>query len=258
MPNVTHYETYAALADVYAAAGFASYSETLVPRLLQLAFLEDWVGRVVLDLGCGSGEADCWLAEQGGYRIIAIDTSAEMIRVAQKLAASRNLTVEWVRADMRAFKPSTSVDLALCIGGTLNMLPTLQDLETTFRQVNIALDAGKLFVFDLHTLRGLAESDGVDQIVADDGEKVMVVTRSRFNYETLSVTTIYHIMTHNGVEWRRSDETHVQRGFPLQAIQRALVKTGFKVIKIVNTELQSADPDADDPIIFVAQKVQAP
>ncbi len=256
MSNLTPYEPYAALADVYSTAGFAQYAEALAPQIMQLAFDQDWMGRAILDLGCGTGEIAIWMAG-AGYRVLALDSSQAMLQVAMARAAPMGLSIDWIQGDMRAFKLDTAVDLAICVGGTLNLLPTLNDLESTFRQVSNALEAGKLFFFDLRTIRGLAAAGG-DRLVFDNGETAMIITRGTFSYETLSLTTLYHILTHNGLEWRRAEETHLQRGFPVQAIHKLLSKTGFKLLRTMNTALETADPAESDQLLFLAQKQDAP
>ena len=258
MSNVTQCDPYAALADVYTIAGFSRYSLQMTPRLLELAFSQEWVGRTVLDLGCGIGEADGWLAEHS-YRVIAVDTSAPMLAVGKAQIADGNLGIEWEHADMRTYKPPVKVDLALCIGSTLNLLPTLQDMESTFRQVSAALDSDKLFMFDLRTIHGLigavqAETGSTDRLLFDNGENAFIVSRAQFSYETLSLTTTYQIMMHNGIEWRRAQETHIERGYPVQAITRLLTKTGFRLLKVLDTTLETAEPNTADHLVFLAQK----
>ncbi len=253
MPNVTPYEPYAALASVYASAGFANYGATMAPRLLDLAFAQDWVGRSVIDLGSGSGEVACWLAGHG-YRVIAVDQSAGMMAVAQALAAKSNLIIEWLPVDIRSFAPDSRADLIFCIGSTLNLLTTLGDLESVFKAVSAALDPDKLFIFDLRTIHGLAAAGAGDRI-AFDGENALLVTSSSFNYETLSLTTHYDIVRYDGSGWRRGQEMHLARGFPVQAVVRALGKYGFRLLKTLNTALEPADPNISDQLIFIAQKV---
>lgn len=253
MPNTTQSEPFSALAEVYTVAGFARYGEMLMPRLMDLVFSQDWVGRSILDLGCGTGEIACQLAADG-YRVFALDSSPTMLRLAQAHAQPMGLSIDWVQADMRRFTIEAAADLAFCVGGTLNLLPTLADLETTFRQVYAALDAGKLFIFDLRTVRGLAASGGRDAIIFDDGENVMVVARTQFSYEILSLTTTYHILTAGGGEWRRATETHLERGYPYEAIRRTLLKTGFRLLKTLNLSLEQAEPSESDQLLFLAQR----
>jgi 2-polyprenyl-3-methyl-5-hydroxy-6-metoxy-1,4-benzoquinol methylase len=45
-----------------------------------------------LDLGCGTGHAAHWLAEEKGFDVVAIDGAADMIRVAQEKRAHPHVT----------------------------------------------------------------------------------------------------------------------------------------------------------------------
>jgi len=251
-------EPYRALAAVYNNAHLSAYSLEIMPRLLEMAFLEDWLGRIVLELGCGTGEVACWLTESS-YRVIAVDNSSAMIGVGKTYATTQGLDVEWMLTDMRRFKPEMRIDLAVSLGGTLNLLPTLQDLETVIQMVFDSLDAGKFFIFDLDTLRGLiAQGDGTE-VLFDDKASTLITTHSTVNYETLTRTVHYRITTAvdpnaSGSSWRRVDEVHIQRGFPVSAVVRILTRVGFRVVKTLDTKLNSVDPNNVGRIILMVQK----
>lgn len=57
-----------------------------------------------LDLACGAGRNAVWLAEQG-WRVTAVDFSDTALANAHGLAAERDVEVEWVQADLRAYVP---------------------------------------------------------------------------------------------------------------------------------------------------------
>jgi SAM-dependent methyltransferase len=252
MPPLTLYEPYSALASVYQPTGLAAYAVGIAPRLLNLIFAYEWVGSAALELGCGTGEFACYLCEHG-LRTFAVDSSVEMLNQARAYAQPKGLVVEWEHADIRAYRPITKMDLITCIGGTLNYLPTLADLEATFRTVATFLEKNKFFVFDLITIRGLSEQLG-DQVIFDNGETITAVTRSSFSYETLTRTVVYQLWTHNGMEWRRAEEKHTLRGYPVQAIQKLLAKYQLKLLRTMNTALDPADPSDVERVVFLAQR----
>jgi hypothetical protein len=108
-------------------------------------------------------------------------------------------------------------------------------------------------VFDLITIRGLSEQLG-DQVIFDNGETITAVTRSSFSYETLTRTVVYQLWTHNGMEWRRAEEKHTLRGYPVQAIQKLLAKYQLKLLRTMNTALDPADPSDVERVVFLAQR----
>ncbi len=54
----------------------------------------------VLDVGCGAGRAAVWLAARG-YRVTGVDWQPEALALAQRLAASRCVSLRVVEADIR-------------------------------------------------------------------------------------------------------------------------------------------------------------
>ena len=114
MATSNRVEPYHALADVYQRAGFGKYSQALIPALYDTLFDMDWTGRTVLDLAAGTGEVAYWLAQRG-LRVTAIDSSPAMVRRAKTTANNLNLSVEFSVADMRAFHPAMTYDLAISL-----------------------------------------------------------------------------------------------------------------------------------------------
>jgi ubiquinone/menaquinone biosynthesis C-methylase UbiE len=57
-----------------------------------------------LDLACGAGRHAVWLAERG-WQVTAVDFSETALAEARRLAAARNVAVEWIAADVLAWEP---------------------------------------------------------------------------------------------------------------------------------------------------------
>jgi SAM-dependent methyltransferase len=249
---------YAALAAVYDRAGMADFAAQVTPRYLTYVQSLDWAGRRVLELGCGTGTGALWLA-QNGYRVLGIDNNPHMLAQAHARRADPSFDApEFEQADMRQFdSPVGPVDLVMAVNGVLNALTSLRELEQTFASVNRALDSGHFFVFDVHTIRGLAENAGDTGPVTFDNQDDLVITAQRsFNFETLSTTRQYTIWQRAGEVWRRQDELHTERGYPVQGIVAMLDRTGFDVLATLTETLESFDAAASMPdrAVIVAQK----
>jgi 2-polyprenyl-3-methyl-5-hydroxy-6-metoxy-1,4-benzoquinol methylase len=91
-------------------------------------------GMHVLEVGCGSGNMACWVAEQIGSAgtVVAIDNSAEQIELAQTQARSRGLTnVEFSVADAYSPRlPENSFDFAYCRLVLMHLTNPLDALRT--------------------------------------------------------------------------------------------------------------------------------
>ncbi|MBI4557151.1 MAG: class I SAM-dependent methyltransferase [Candidatus Hydrogenedentes bacterium] len=73
-------------AEAYAAADFAEVNEAFVARLLELA--GDRADAVALDLGTGPGDMPIRIVRQRpGWRIVAVDASFAMLRLARRAIA---------------------------------------------------------------------------------------------------------------------------------------------------------------------------
>lgn len=95
-------------------------SERFRPALDLLARLEDLTPRRIVDLGCGTGELTCLLAERfPEAQVLGIDSSAEMLARARQQPHPR---VTWLHADAATWQPAQPIDL-LFSNACLQWLP---------------------------------------------------------------------------------------------------------------------------------------
>ncbi|MBN1680825.1 MAG: methyltransferase domain-containing protein [Anaerolineae bacterium] len=257
---------YAALAEVYDQAGYADLAMDIAPRYIAYAQQTDWAGRRVLDVGCGTGQTTLWLSQER-YRVIGVDNNPHMLAQARvNLNARQDELVhyppDFQQMDIRELTSSMgAVDLVLAAGGVLNAIQNLRELETAFACVHNVLDDGRLFIFDIRTIRGLADVSGgtasVHDVVHYDNEDDLVITvRDSFSFETLSCTRRYIIWRRYNTGWQRQDEIHVERGYPTQAIIAMLERTGFRVAAMLDPDMQPFDVQHDPygRVVFLAEK----
>ena len=90
------------------------------PALDLMARLPDLAARRIVDLGCGTGELTCLLAQRFAQaRVLGVDRSAEMLERARQQAQPR---LAWLQADAATWDPEQPVDL-LFSNACLQWLP---------------------------------------------------------------------------------------------------------------------------------------
>lgn len=83
------------------------------PSSVVTAELEHVPAGTALDLGCGAGRHAVWLAERG-WRVAAVDFSAEALRQSREEASDHGIEIDWVEGDLRGYSPpAAAFDLVL-------------------------------------------------------------------------------------------------------------------------------------------------
>jgi SAM-dependent methyltransferase len=255
MPAINRVDPFTALGDVYNQAGLANYTLNLAPRLLDLAFELEWTGRSLYDMACGTGQFIEWFAEKS-FRVLGVDSSLQMIQAAQNIARAKGSAAEFVSADYRHYTPNSPFELVTCLGGALNYNPTLRDLESAFRQASAVLPSGKLFIFDIYTILGLAQFNGQTRIVFNNNTDLTIIAQDNFNYETLLLNRDYMILRYReGAGWQRSEEAHILRGYPIQAVINLLSKYELSLVRVMTSALNLLEEGQQvERVLMVARK----
>lgn len=103
-------------------------------------------GDNLLDVACGTGREDFYLKEH--FSVTGIDVHEGVLALAQK----RNPDIHYIRADMREFTLTTTVDVITCFDA-LNYLPTLTDLKKTLKTFYNHLNTGGVLIFYIDSLK---------------------------------------------------------------------------------------------------------
>lgn len=103
--------------------------------------------RVIVDLACGTGNTAIPWAAARGRRVIGVDASEAMLRVARR----KSSRVLWVRQDLTRLRLDVVADAATCHFDALNHVLEAADLQRVFDRVGETLRPGGLFLFDLNT-----------------------------------------------------------------------------------------------------------
>lgn len=178
----------------------------------QAEFLSDLVvpapGGTAVDLGCGPGPQSLALARLGYTRVLAVDTSAELLAELAG-AADGDPAIEPVRADIRTALPRLvapgAVDLIVCMGDTLPHLPALDDVPALLADVATALVGGGRLVI---TYRDLSRPlTGTDRFLLVRGDEDRVLS-CFLEYDGDAVHVHDVLTTREGGTWSQQVSTY--------------------------------------------------
>ena len=90
----------------------------------------------VLDVACGTGRHSLDIASNG-HSVTGFDSSETMIQFAKGLALERQVPVEFLVADMMDINhvAKSEFDLVFCLGNSLALLPSYEDLEHVLEMI---------------------------------------------------------------------------------------------------------------------------
>lgn len=246
---------YAVLAPIYTAVGMDRFAESMTPRLIDVAQRLDWLGRRILDLGCGTGASLEWLTRRN-YVAVGIDQSPQMLEWCRQRLEAEELHHDLRTGDVRQLSADVGqVDMVLALD-VVNELSSLRDLEALFSGVYSVLNPEKLFVFDLHTIQGLHQQSLTgDQILYNQGD-LTVITSSSYDFEHQISERRYLVFHRQADDWQRSEGARILRGYPAQAVAALLQRCGFETMKMMTPAFDDYEPglSSADRILVMARK----
>jgi ubiquinone/menaquinone biosynthesis C-methylase UbiE len=118
---------------------------THIERYTLLRLVGDIAGKSVIDLACGEGHYTRVLRQQGAGRIVGVDLSRSMIRLAEDEEARQPLGIEYRVGDVQTLQVHEEFELAFA-AYLLNYAQTAEELTQMCRAVARALEPGGRFV----------------------------------------------------------------------------------------------------------------
>ncbi len=226
---VLSYDQFAAIYNEWLAEDFCARALLAVRELL-LSVIP--LRARILDVCCGSGQMARALVSCG-YRVTGLDSSPEMIRLAQDNVPQADFLV----VDARDFRFNQQFDAAISTFNSLAHLESTEDLYRVFRSVRQALPPGAPFLFDV-SMENAYAAKWRGSFSKVTPEKACIV---RPVYDRSSRVATNHITLFQFAdgEWTRSDFSITQRCHAKSDVCSSLRRAGFDHV---------TDPDAESDL----------
>ena len=156
-----------------------------------------------VDLGAGPGFQAIALARMGAEKVIAVDTSAELLGELEHHA--KGLPVSTHNIDLMTFDSILDVepDTIVCMGDTLTHLRSIDDVRGLFRKVADVLSPNGRLVLSWRDLS--APPEGLDRFIPlrQDDERIMTCFLEDQG-ATVQVHDLVYVQNQNGWQLQKS------------------------------------------------------
>ncbi len=226
-------EAYTSFAEVYDLfmddIPYGEWAEYLAGLLREYG-VEDGL---VLDLGCGTGTMTELLAEKG-YDMIGIDCSEEMLEMAMEKRERSGHDILYLCQDMREFELYGTVRAIVSVCDSMNYVLEERELLDIFTAAaRCYLDYGGLFIFDLNTEYKYRELLG-EQTIAENRDEGSFIWENQYDRDTRinEYALTLFIRQDEGALYRKYEEEHYQRAYPLDTIKKLVEQSGLELLHI--------------------------
>ncbi len=217
------------------------YSETIAKKTINFAKNQGLKISTVLDICCGSGN---FLHEMqlNGKRCTGTEILDSYIDYnKQKFPEMKFIKTE----SMLDFEGLETYDLISCNHDVVNMLPTLEDWGSFFKQVYAHLNNGGIFIFDYYTKRRL---QGWNEVTYDENEKLDYIKNIFSDGQTkTTISNVYYInlnpkkenenldekvysLNNHDNKYKKTEDSMVEYFFENEDILNEIKKAGYRYL----------------------------
>ena len=210
---------------------------------------------LVVELGCGTGSFTMVMAKKG-YDIMGIDLSPDMLDIARKKAMDAGLDIMYLEQDMTELDLYCTAGTVVSVCDSINYLLEDNEVLQTFKLVNNFLYPKGIFIFDFNTLHKYRDVIG-DCTIAENRENCSFIW-DNFYHEEEHINeydlTIYASCDEDNALFRRSVETHYQRGYTLDEIKTFVINAGLEFVTAIDADTHLEPTDDSERIYIVARE----
>jgi SAM-dependent methyltransferase len=216
---------------------------------------------LVLELGCGTGSMARQLAA-GGYDMIGIDNSEEMLQIARDKSGKGNEKILYLCQDMREFELFGTVAAVVSVCDSMNYILSEEDLLQVFKLVNNYLDPNGLFIFDLDTQYAYEEVLGDTTIAENRSEGSFIWENTYYEDEQMNEINLSLFIPEQAEAegdserasraklFRRYEETHYRRAYYLKTVKQLIEEAGMEWIAVYEA-LTEKKPKKDSERVYI-------
>lgn len=208
---------------------------------------------LVVDLGCGTGTLT-ELMYQKGYDMIGVDASESMLDIALKKREESGSEILYLEQDMRELELYSTVGTVFSVCDSLNYILEEEDLLDVFKLVNNYLYPGGIFIFDFNTDYKYRQVIG-ETVIAENREDCSFIWENFYDAEEeVNECDLTVFVRQEGENFRRFQETHLQRGYTVAQMRELVERAGMELLKLLDADTGDEVSDNSERVYVVARE----
>lgn len=196
------------------------------------------------------------LLAEAGYDMIGVDASEEMLELAMEKKYESGRDILYLLQDMREFELYGTVRAVISICDSMNYITEEEDLLQVFRLVNNYLDPGGIFLFDMNTIYKY-ENLLAQNTIAENREEGSFIWENDYDpEERLNEYDLTLFIREENEMYRRYEEVHYQRAYPVEKVLELLKQAGMKPLRVCDTETGKEPTETTERVYIIAREQQ--
>ncbi len=209
--------------------------------------------KLILDLGCGTGNITIPMAEKG-YDMIGIDLSVEMLEIAAEKARNADKDILFLNQDMSDFELYGTVDAMVCALDGVNYLTEDGQLSDMLSKLHYYLNPGGILIFDINTEYKFRNILDGSTFVYDDKD-AYCVWNSEFDQEEGICYFDLNIFTQNpDGTYTRRDEFQEERAYSVEDIKKTVEECNLELLGVYDNLSFNPPTDQSERLFFVVRR----
>jgi len=191
----------------------------------------------LLELACGTGIQSVRFS-QAGFDVTGLDLSADMLKIAEKRAASAKQKIYFIEGNMLDLSKAGKYDFVTCYSDSICYMQDEVEVGDVFKEVYNALNEDGVFIFDVHSTYQTDE----------------VFPGYSYHENAEDFAMLWDTYEDAAPHSSRHDEVHEERTYEVLTYDILLEQAGFKSFKLY-ADFEDKEPtETSTRWFFVAQK----
>lgn len=210
---------------------------------------------LLLDLACGTGSLMRTLLSKGeNYELIGVDGSCEMLSKAREKLCESGFDALLLCQDMRKTDLHGTVSAAFCTLDGINHLTSPADVLKVFKRLELFVEPGGLFIFDVNTPYKHREVLADNSFIYDlDG--VFCVWQNFTDVKTLTTDIFLDVFFEKkGGLYGRFSESFSERAYEDEFLTGGLGECGFDVVARYDDYSRKKPGEKTQRILYVSKR----